>query len=150
MMRSQLDCSDPRLPRKTFDLKTRAVVAVRNDRANWVESSGYQIRHSTGLLESFEREHYDMIRASLLKYNFQARIGFMDGIFVCYHNTASVFGFQYLSVEEMNTRLFGSQEMADQSFKLSIKLLEALLEACTELYPSQSVKLTMMTNEQSN
>lgn len=71
MMRSQLDCQDPRLPRQTFDLKTRAVVAVRSDRANWVEASGYQIRHSHGLMESFEREYFDMIRAAFLKYSFQ-------------------------------------------------------------------------------
>ncbi len=147
MMRSQLDCVDERLPRKTFDLKTRAVVAVRNDRANWVESSGYQIRKSQGLLESFEREHYDMCRAALLKYNFQARIGHMDGIFVCFHNTATVFGFQYLSIEEMNLRLFGSQEMADQSYKLCLGLLEKVLETATSAFPERSIKMTMETQE---
>ncbi|KDN51295.1 Pet127-domain-containing protein, partial [Tilletiaria anomala UBC 951] len=143
LMRSQLDCQDERLPRKTFDLKTRAVVAVRQDRANWVESSGYQIRYNSGIVESFEREYYDMIRAALLKYNFQARIGHMDGIFVCYHNTATVFGFQYFSVEDMNARLFGSQEMADQSYHMSIELLEHIFESCIAIYPQQSLKLTV-------
>ena len=78
-----------------------------------------------------------MIRAALLKYNFQARIGHMDGIFVCYHNTATVFGFEYMSVEEMNEKIFGSQEMAQQAFHLSIGVLERILESCTELYPEQ-------------
>jgi hypothetical protein len=32
----------------------------------------------------------------LIRVSFQARIGDMDGIFVAYHNTARVFGFQYL------------------------------------------------------
>lgn len=32
----------------------------------------------------------------LISVSFQARIGDMDGIFVAYHNTARVFGFQYL------------------------------------------------------
>jgi len=31
----------------------------------------------------------------------------MDGVFVAYHNTARVFGFQYISLEEMDARLFG-------------------------------------------
>ncbi len=28
--------------------------------------------------------------------SFQVRIGAMDGIFVAYHNTARIYGFQYL------------------------------------------------------
>lgn len=36
-MRSQLDCHDPRLPGTgTFDIKTRACVTVRHDRANYL------------------------------------------------------------------------------------------------------------------
>ena len=34
IMRSQIDCQDPRLPRKTFDIKTRATISVRLDRLN--------------------------------------------------------------------------------------------------------------------
>lgn len=34
------------------------------------------------------QEFYDMVRATMLKYYYQVRIGQMDGIFVCYHNTA--------------------------------------------------------------
>lgn len=48
LMRSQLDCTDDRLPGKTFDLKTRAVVSIRSDRANWFEATGYQITKQTG------------------------------------------------------------------------------------------------------
>lgn len=94
VMRSQLDCHDSRLPRKTFDLKSRACVSIRYDRANWVEASGYQIKHLNGLWESFERERYDMTRSAFLKYYFQGRIGNMDGIFVAYHNAARFFGFE--------------------------------------------------------
>ena len=147
MMRSQLDCHDDRLPRKTFDLKTRASIGIRNDRANYVEGSGYQIRRATGVLESFEREYFDMIRAAFLKYNFQARIGHMDGIFVAYHTTSTIFGFQYISVEEMNERLFGSQEMADQAFRLSLGLMEKILDAATNLFSEQSLKMTVETRE---
>lgn len=147
MMRSQLDCHDPRLPRKTFDLKTRASIGIRNDRANYVEGSGYQIRRAKGVLESFEREYFDMIRAAFLKYNFQARIGHMDGIFVAYHTTSTIFGFQYIPVEEMNERLFGSQEMADQAFKLSLGMTEAVLEAASSMFPEQTLKITIESKE---
>lgn len=147
MMRSQLDCHDPRLPRKTFDLKTRASIGIRNDRANYVEGSGYQIRRATGVVESFEREYFDMVRAAFLKYNFQARIGHMDGIFVAYHTTSTIFGFQYIPVEEMNERLFGSQEMADQAFRLSLGLMERVLDAATSLFERQTLKITVEAKE---
>ncbi|CAD6886753.1 unnamed protein product [Tilletia controversa] len=147
MMRSQLDCYDSRLPNKTFDLKTRAVVAIRQDRANWVESSGYQIRSAKGLLESFEREYYDMVRAAFLKYGFQARIGNMDGIFVAYHNTKEIFGFQYVPLEEIFTRVFGTVEMGEQAFSLSVRLLEKILDSATEIYEKQSLRLTLVVGE---
>lgn len=143
MMRSQLDCSDDRLPRRTFDLKTRAVIAVRQDRANWVESSGYMIRHNTGVSESFERELWDMSRGALLKYYFQARIGNMDGIMVAYHSTSTMFGFQYLSREELARRIFSSEEMAEQAFRLSLGLLEKVLDAATSYFPDDTLKITM-------
>lgn len=147
LMRSQLDCSDDRLPGKTFDLKSRAVITIRSDRANWVEASGYQIKHMTGLYESFERERYDMTRAAFLKYYLQARIGCMDGIFVAYHNAARFFGFEYFPIEEMAKQIFGTVEMADQAFKLSIGLSERVLERATELYPGEQVHLTLDTQE---
>ena len=68
-MRSQLDCVDPRLPGTgVFDMKTRACMAIRMYLLNFEESSGYLIRQQHGLLESFEREYYDLIRSAFLKY----------------------------------------------------------------------------------
>lgn len=32
----------------------------------------------------------------MLKYSMQVRIGMMDGIFLAYHNTKRLFGFQYI------------------------------------------------------
>lgn len=145
LMRSQLDCADPRLPKQTFDLKTRACVSIRHDRANYAENSGYQVLHATGLWESFEREYWDMVRAAFLKYNFQARIGNMDGIFVAYHNTSQIFGFQYITLEEMSVRLFGSEQMGELAYRLSLGLLEKVLEAATEHFPKQSVGVTLET-----
>jgi len=37
---------------------------------------------------SYEREYYDLMRSAMLKYNFQVRIGKMNGVFIGYHNTA--------------------------------------------------------------
>lgn len=56
-MRSQLDCYDPRLPGTgVFDIKTRACLPIRHDRANWVANSVYEITDEKGYIRSFERE----------------------------------------------------------------------------------------------
>lgn len=86
VMRSQLDCHDSRLPRKTFDIKTRATVAIRMDMLNHLNNRGYLISKAEGDLESFEREKYDLVRSAFLKYSMQVRIGQMDGIFLAYHS----------------------------------------------------------------
>lgn len=145
LMRSQLDCCDERLPRRTFDLKTRAVIAVRQDRANWVESSGYMIRHTNGVFESFEREMWDMTRSAFLKYFFQARIGNMDGILVAYHSTATMYGFQYVPLEDIAQKLFSSEEMGEQAFLLSVGMLERILESITRIYSHDSLRVTFDT-----
>lgn len=58
VLRSQLDAHDPHLPRVTFDVKTRGSVAIRQDRLNHEESSGYSVDKLQGPWESFEREYY--------------------------------------------------------------------------------------------
>jgi hypothetical protein len=68
-LRSQLDCFDHRLPGTgVFDIKTRAVMTIRHDLLNFEEGSGYQIHTLQGLVESFEKEYYDLIRSGFLKY----------------------------------------------------------------------------------
>jgi hypothetical protein len=87
-MRSQLDCYDSRLPGTgVFDIKTRACLPIRLDILNfevflfdhlkkfWLkcllqENSGYLIKSQHGLVESFEKEYYDLIRSAFLKYRF--------------------------------------------------------------------------------
>ncbi|KAI9591803.1 mitochondrial protein Pet127-domain-containing protein [Syncephalis fuscata] len=141
ILRSQLDCYDESLPKKTFDLKTRAVVAIRMDYENYTEYEGYRIRQLAGLYESFEREYYDMVRAPMLKYNFQVRIGNMDGIFVAYHNTFRMYGFQYISMKEMDERLFGNTRTGDQVFSLCVKVLSRLFQAATQKFPDKTLRL---------
>lgn len=139
IMRSQLDAHDPRLPGTgMFDLKTRAVVSVRMDASHFEEGAGYQIKSRQGAWESFEREYFDMIRSAFLKYSLQVRMGRMDGIFVAFHNTDRIFGFQYISLSEMDSTLHGQWDtcLGDQEFKLSIALLNDVLNQATKKYPN--------------
>lgn len=151
LMRSQLDCYDSRLPGNgTFDLKTRAVCAIRHDRNSDASKSTYQIWKLKGQYESFEREYNDLIRTgALLKYGFQARIGQMDGIFVAYHNVKLFFGFQYLPLLEIDQVFYGDKhvqksldnnselqpetqdtlatEVAEAQFKVSLSIWQDLM-----------------------
>jgi Mitochondrial protein Pet127 len=54
----------------------------------------------------------DMLRSTLIKYNLQVRIGMMDGIFVAYHNTSKLFGFEYIPREQMDDDIYGSNQFA--------------------------------------
>lgn len=148
MMRSQLDAYDPRLQGTgVFDLKTRAVVSIRMDVHGPEKGAGYEIRQRLGQWNSFEREYYDMIRAAFLKYSLQVRMGRMEGIFVAYHNTRRIFGFQYISLEEMDLALHGTpnRSLGDMEFKASVALLNELLNKATERYPGRSLRLHVET-----
>ncbi|KAF9695278.1 hypothetical protein EKO04_006922 [Ascochyta lentis] len=150
LMRSQLDAQDPRLPGAgIFDLKTRAVVSIRMNHKEYQEGLGYQLRYAQGEWESFEREFYDMTRATMLKYSLQARMGRMDGIFLAYHNIERIFGFQYLSLSEMDQVLHGQTDtcLGDQEFKLSVGLMEELLNRATEKFPETSIRLHFETRD---
>jgi hypothetical protein len=150
LLRSQLDAHDPRLPGTgMFDLKTRAVVSVRMDAEQYQEGKGYQIHGRHGEWESFEREYYDMIRAAFLKYSLQVRMGRMDGIFVAFHNTERIFGFQYISLPEMDYALHGTDNTAigDSEFKLSLELLNRVLDRATAKFPEKSLRLHFETRD---
>jgi hypothetical protein len=138
LIRSQLDAQDERLPGTgIFDLKTRAVVSIRMNHQEYESGLGYQLRYDQGEWESFEREFYDMTRATMLKYSLQVRMGRMDGIFVAYHNIERMFGFQYMSLPDMDNVLHGQTDtcLGDQEFKLSVSLLDEILERATVKFP---------------
>jgi len=105
-------------------------------------------------MESFEREYYDLIRSAFLKYryenlnssnqmnsnlfSFQVRIGNMDGVIVAYHNTARMFGFQYIPLQEMDEALFGlNPGVGDRIFKKCVKVLECIASEITLCFPDQ-------------
>ena len=138
LMRSQLDAHDSRLPGTgMFDLKTRSVVSIRMDVANYEHGVGYEIKSRQGEWESYEREFHDMIRSAFLKYSLQVRMGRMDGIFVAFHNIERIFGFQYISLAEMDSTLHGQWDTAigDQEFRLSLALMNKVLDRATQKYP---------------
>lgn len=150
LLRSQLDAYDPRLPGTgMFDLKTRAVVSIRMDTKEYEQGRGYEIRTRQGEWESYEREYYDMIRAAFLKYSLQVRMGRMDGIFVAFHNTERIFGFQYISLPEMDFALHGTEDttIGDAEFKLSLEMLNRVLDKAIEKYPEKSLRLHFETRE---
>lgn len=153
VMRSQLDAYDPRLPGTgIYDLKTRAVVAIRMDAVNYKRGRSYELLKRTGEWESFEREYHDMIRGAFLKYSLQVRMGRMDGIFVAYHNTQRIFGFQYVPLEEMDHSIHGTMDktLGDQEFKMSLKLWNQMLNKATERFPGQSLRVHVETRPSKN
>ena len=143
LLRAQLDCYHPDLPNKTFDLKTRAILPIRYDMENYMNNLHYVITRQKGVFGSFEREYYDMIRAPFLKFSFQVRIGKMDGIMVAYHNTREMFGFEYVPAEDIDLHVFGSTTFADQSFNMSLKVLDKLLHRAIALVPDHVCFLLM-------
>lgn len=147
-MRSQLDCHHPSLPGTgVFDLKTRAAMPIRLDVYNYEDHIDYHINKLHGPWESFEKEYYDLIRSAFLKYSFQARIGNMDGVFVAYHNTALIFGFQYIPLTEMETRLYGDPRAGPRVFEKCVGLLNAIYSEIITYFPEQTVHCTFETKE---
>ncbi|KAL4967287.1 mitochondrial protein Pet127-domain-containing protein [Aspergillus stella-maris] len=148
LMRSQLDAYDSRLPGTgMFDLKTRAVVSIRSNARDFKYGLGYQIKDRFGDWESYEREYYDMIRAAFLKYSLQVRMGRMDGIFVAFHNIERIFGFQYISLAEMDLALHGQRSvvLGNTEFKFSIQLWNKILDKATAKYPGRSLRFHFET-----
>ncbi|KAG9684962.1 Pet127-domain-containing protein, partial [Aureobasidium melanogenum] len=148
LLRSQLDAQDDRLPGTgMFDLKTRAVLPIRMQSQDHEPMTGYEITQAQGQYESFEREYYDMMRSTALKYSLQARMGHMDGIFVAYHNVKRIFGFQYISLNELDRALHGTPDLTlgNREFNLSISLLNEIFNKATEKFPDQSVRFTFET-----
>lgn len=56
---------------------------------------------------------------------------------VAYHNTARLFGFQYVSLDEMDTCIFGEAGRGDRVFQKCVRLMEELADEITRVYPEQ-------------
>lgn len=130
LLRAQIDCRDP-VTGNVFDLKTRAVAAVRYNIWDYRANSDCKLRRLTGTTNSYEREFYDMVRSVFLKYALQLRIGRMSGAFVTYHNTSRVLGFEFLSLSEMEAYIFGNEEWAKTAFSLVVRIMGMILDEVT-------------------
>ena len=82
-----------------------------------------------------------MARTAFIKYSLQVRIGNMGGIFVAYHNTFKNFGFEYISLEEMEKAMFGNTLNGDQLFSLSMQLANIVLENVSEMFPGEDTEI---------
>jgi hypothetical protein len=78
--------------------------------------------------------------------SFQVRIGNMDGVIVAYHNTARLFGFQYISLDEMDTCLFGGKDRGDRVFKKCVGLLELVADEIIGVFPEQVRRIVLGLN----
>ena len=73
----------------------------------------------------------------------------MDGIFVAYHNTAEIFGFQYLSRDQMDSHIFGNSLTGDAAFNIICQVYNKILEEIVPLYPKTSlIRLTFAPDRQ--
>lgn len=61
----------------------------------------------------------------------------MDGIFVAFHNTVQLFGFQYIPTTEMDIGLFGKNGVGDGIFRMCVGLLSKILQTVKECSPNQ-------------
>lgn len=68
---------------------------------------------------------------------------------VAYHNTAKIFGFQYISLEEMDSKLFENSVMGNQVFTVTVRLLEKILDRITGDFPGKEVMITFKTKNKS-
>ena len=68
----------------------------------------------------------------------------MDGIFVMYHNTKEIFGFEYVTLKQMEQDIFGNSLFASDSFNLSIKILQGIFDHVTAKYPKKDCHLFLL------
>lgn len=79
----------------------------------------------------------------MIKYAFQARLGAMNGIFVAYHNTRDIFGFQYISLREMDKILVGNHHMGQRVFQMIMGLMSKILTRLNERFRNKDFILTV-------
>ncbi len=140
LLRSQIDCGGKDINGNdiVFEIKTRAVAPIRYDVENYLDYLDYSVDTLQGRHSSYEREYYDLIRGAFLKYMFQLKIGGMSGAFISYHNTDSIYGFEYVPLIDMERRLFGNPGFADMIFKACLKLLQEVLDVILRDFPDEN------------
>ena len=73
----------------------------------------------------------------------------MDGIFLAYHNTAEIFGFQYLPMELMDEVLFGNTATGDAVYRLILDTFAHTLDTiCQQYHENSDVRITFVLNRE--
>ena len=136
LLRSQIDCHSFRKDGTpyVFEIKSRAACPIRYDFPNCMDYTDYEITQQRGLHSSYEREYYDLIRGAFLKWAFQIRIGRMEGAFVAYHNIRNIQGFEYLSAQEIDRRVFGTSHYAETIFIIGSRLLTTIINELFDVH----------------
>ncbi|KAJ3390326.1 hypothetical protein HDU92_000565 [Lobulomyces angularis] len=150
LFRSQIDCKIASCNLKKnmiFDIKSRAVFPIRMDVQNYEKYLEYKFNNVHGIFYSWEREYFDMLRSVFIKWNFQGKLGLMDGMFVIYHTTKDALGFQYISLDTINKHLCGSVEFGDYLFKSAVQLLNKVMNYLVKRYPEKNLRLTLDLSE---
>ena len=127
-----------------FEIKTRATAPLRYDIMSYIDYLDYEIVKSKGVHSSYEREFYDLVRGGFLKYIMQMKIGQMQGAAIAYHNTQRIFGFEYISLEHMENRVFGCKAFSDLVFSNSISLVEKVLDFIMDDHSEEDNKVFKM------
>lgn len=112
----------------SFEIKTRSIAPIRYDVVNYKDYLDYDLTSYLGLISSYEREQYDMIRGAFMKYYYQLKIGAMDGLFISYHNTLNTFGFEYLPLDLVEKVIYETRERAELSFLISGRIATAIFD----------------------
>ncbi|GAB0492673.1 hypothetical protein MMPV_003941 [Pyropia vietnamensis] len=131
LLRAQIDARHD-TNGSVFDIKTRALAAIRYDASNYAAHARTTPFQIVGRSRSYAREFYDLTRSSMLKYALQLRIGRMDGALVAYHNTGSLLAFEYVRLSEMDAYVFGSAVFADAAFRGVAAAAEVVCRAAVE------------------
>ena len=74
---------------------------------------------------------------------------------VAYHNTARIFGFQYIPLEEMDERLYGNKYAGPLIFQRCVEMLQVISDEIIQQFPEQvrqswyiySIELTCRISE---
>eukprot|EP01080_Neovahlkampfia_damariscottae_P001653 gene1653-12778_t len=152
LIRAQLDCYSDKIngKKKTFDIKTRAIQMIRRNVHNYELFSNQTLNSILGINSSYEREFYDLIRSAFIKYSLQAKMGNMDGIFLAYHNTKNILGFEYLSCEIIDYYVFGNSIISEKCFEMSLSLLQNAFDELINKFERKKLRILFNSHQVRN
>lgn len=131
-------CANPN-PRKVLDIRSSDIMGCT--RVLKGNTSTCVALHSSNTCELTKF----IIHRNPIAFRFQVRIGEMDGIFLAYHNTEQLFGFQYVTREEMETRLFGGPTQGEKIFEQCVQCLETVSQEIVSCFPGRDIRCTFNT-----